>query len=428
MDAELFDLERGGESVETMLGTPPRLVRGSIYLSALLIVVGMVWAYSTSLDVVIEATGVVRPRGDLLSVQARTSGILLEAFVEEGQTVGASDVLFRIDGRETQSELERVIGRKKAVDKQLSALRASRATLIEQQGAELERDQIGARTAQGEFRKAKLGEEQAAAALREVESRLGEAQTDFDQTEILAHENILSQAELKKREAQLRGVQAAIDSATAGYLIAVETMALSSEAVELWHKQTEVVSGERKQALAELDSRIDSLQEESEEVELQANKLRSALDCLSVRAPLGGTVTALMSRHAGEMVRTGDTLARIAVEGVPWVVEALVTNRDIGALQARIGGPVKLKIDAFPYREYGTVEGRVLEVSPDSIAHEGLLSGFKVEVGLDSLQLARGAKEGRIGLGMTATVEIWVAKERILSLLFKGIRGRIAFD
>lgn len=428
MQERLVDLEKGGEAAEMVLGKPPKLLRSSIYLLAGLIAAGIVWAYFSVVDIVITAPGVVRPKGDLLKVQSLVSGRLLEVRVQEGEAVKEGDLLFRIDGKETETELEKALSRQEGGKKQVDALRSSRGTLVLQQQAELERDEVGLRTAFGELEKARRGQDQAAAGVREAEARVAEAQADYDRTKKLADEQVLSQAELQKKEAALKSAQASRDSAAASHRIAEQSVTLSEQGLELRGKQSAVSAEERKRALADLDSRIVALEEDGKGASLEAEKLRTALGHLEVRAPASGTVTSITTKNAGEVIRSGDPLALIAPEGAPWIVEAIVSNRDAGPLRQKIGGRVKLKIDAFPFRDFGTLEGRLLEVSPDATTHEKLGMVFKVQVGMDSLLLKRGRKEGKVGLGMTATVEIVREEERILLLLFKEVRDRVSYD
>lgn len=428
MSEKLVDLEHGGEAAEMVLGKPPRLLRSSIYIMVGLILTAIVWAYLGTIDIVITAPGVVRPKGDAVKVQSLASGRIVSVKAKEGDEVRAGDLLFVLDGKELQAELDKAQGRRDALEKQLEKLRTSHGDLVQQQSAEFQRDEIGIAAAKGEWEKAKRSREHAEAGVREAASRLREAQDDYDRSKRLAEQQVISQAELQKKENALAGAKASQESAAASLRIAEQEVSLVEQALALKRKQAEISAEERKRTMSDLDSRILALSEEAQGYRHEAEKLRVSLDHLEVRAPAEGTMTSIAFKNTGEVVRSGDTLAAVAPKGVPWIVEALVSNKDAGPLRQKIGGRVKLKFDAFPFRDYGAVEGKLLEVAHDAASQDKLGMVFKVQVGMDSLDLKRGRREGRVTLGMTANAEIVKEEERILFLLFREVRDRVSYD
>jgi multidrug efflux pump subunit AcrA (membrane-fusion protein) len=82
-----------------------------------------------------------------------------------------------------------------------------------------------------------------------------------------------------------------------------------------------------------------------------------ALAQTAVTAPVGGVLTELAVRGEGAVLQPGQTVGAVAPEGAPLVARAYLPNRDIGWV--RPGLPAKLKLDAFPFQDYGTVPGTV---------------------------------------------------------------------
>ena len=51
-------------------------------------------------------------------------------------------------------------------------------------------------------------------------------------------------------------------------------------------------------------------------------------------------------------------------DGTPLIVEATLSNEDIGYVKA--GQDVEIKVDTFPFQKYGSLKGKLVWVSPDS--------------------------------------------------------------
>ena len=79
------------------------------------------------------------------------------------------------------------------------------------------------------------------------------------------------------------------------------------------------------------------------------------------------------------------------------------------------GLPAKLKFDAFPYQDYGVVESRVVEVSPDSQEDKDHNSFYKVTI----LPLNHPFK---IRPGLTLSAEIITERRTVMSLILEPFR------
>ncbi len=91
---------------------------------------------------------------------------------------------------------------------------------------------------------------------------------------------------------------------------------------------------------------------------------RTAL--LQIRAPVDGTVEQLQVHTVGGTVEPAQPLLTIVPLDDALVAEAQVENRDIGFV--RVGQPVAIKVEAFPFTEYGVLQGTVTSVGRDGVA------------------------------------------------------------
>jgi hemolysin D len=79
--------------------------------------------------------------------------------------------------------------------------------------------------------------------------------------------------------------------------------------------------------------------------------------------------------------------------------------------------PVKLKFDAYPFQDYGIVEGTLTFISPNSEIREtpqGKLELYIVEVTMKKNYINALNKRVFLAPGQTATAEIIVRKRRII--------------
>jgi hypothetical protein len=84
-------------------------------------------------------------------------------------------------------------------------------------------------------------------------------------------------------------------------------------------------------------------------------------------------------------------------------------------------------IDTYDYQKYGTVQGTVCFISPDSGTGAGQRGAFYlVKIAVEEEEIGRGELRGAVKLGMAGQVEIVNGRESILGLLVKKIRQSIS--
>lgn len=171
----------------------------------------------------------------------------------------------------------------------------------------------------------------------------------------------------------------------------------------------------------EQQNRIARLQSEITAAEL-------SLQNTTITSPVSGIITTLDARSTGAVLQAGQTVATIAPSGARLVAEAQLSNRDIAFIET--GLPAKLKFDAFPYQDYGAVEGTVIAVSPDAQVDKESGSFYKVTIAPQQTAIEAKGKSIQLRPGLTLTADIVTERKSILSLLLepfrqlKGERGK----
>jgi hemolysin D len=138
-----------------------------------------------------------------------------------------------------------------------------------------------------------------------------------------------------------------------------------------------------------------------------------------LRASVAGEVQQLALHTVGGVANAGDTLLVIVPDGPTLEVEALVLNKDIGFVQE--GQLAAVKLDAFPFTRYGSLEGEVVTVGQDSVPHELFGPVYPVRVRVQRNDIRVDGRTVRLSSGMAATVEVRTGARRIIDFLLSPV-------
>lgn len=388
------------------------------------------WLTFGHVDIVASAPGRLIPADNVKLIQPAEPGIVRAIAVRDGQHVRAGQVLVELDP--TISTAEAVQAEKALEKAQLDAARL-RAVLGALDGGglvfhappgtppEVARTQVSLARAQLDDVRAsaythRADGASAAAARSEAmiqAAKLTETLPLLDQ-QIAANEALLEKgyvAKLKVIEMRRQRLVAARDRDAA--------LATARKA----SAQIDVSSGNMAQSAAEVRAKIlaDLAQAESEarqrHEELTKASQRSRLQRLA--SPVDGTVTQLAIHTLGGVVEATKPVMVVVPSGGTLVAEVKILNRDIGF--ARVGQPVAVKLEAFPFTRYGTIPGRLLQIGSDASEDEKLGLIYTARVALMRSTILRDGSEVRLSPGMSATADIRTGSRSLLSYLLSPI-------
>lgn len=142
-----------------------------------------------------------------------------------------------------------------------------------------------------------------------------------------------------------------------------------------------------------------------------------------LRAPVDGTVQQLAIHTVGGVVQPAQVLLVVVPAASEVEVEARVLNKDIGFV--REGQRVRVKFDAFPFTDYGLIEGSVETISRDAIEDERLGLVYSARIRLDRNYIQIGPRRQPIGHGLSVQAEIRTGRRRIIRYLLSPISQRV---
>lgn len=190
----------------------------------------------------------------------------------------------------------------------------------------------------------------------------------------------------------------------------------------LIQKQAEkrTIQLEAQQRIQQMEVEITQLQAKIAETKNLLNNARAKLVERFLYAPVDGIVSSLNIRNIGEVVQPGQTIAEMSPHNVPLVLSANLVNQEAGFVKT--GMPVQVKLDAYPYQDYGIVPGKVISISPDAKPDERLGPIYRVEVALDRNYVTAKHQKITFKAGQTASADIIIRRRRIADILLEPFR------
>jgi multidrug efflux pump subunit AcrA (membrane-fusion protein) len=404
---------------QALLARSPRVAHGTVILLVGLLGTALAWAALTQADLVVRASGRVRPlatpqkvfnsaRTDVLS--ASTGGRVVAVSVREGDEVHEGDMLVQLDTERLDKDIAR---RKQALVAAEDEL--ARVTRLEElSAAQSEEARIKAQAelahAEEELLRAK---QRQAADVRLAEVELSSAKDNEERLGRVGY-GAAAPAELVAAAARVRSAKEQLEKAK---------LPIDDGKVKVLRQVLAVIDKEAAVKRGELALRRVAKQGEIDAARIELSALELERQHAVLRAPLGGVVTR-GDVQVGDVLEAGKPVMEIA-EQKGFLFEVTVPSEEVGHLQP--GMAARIKLDAYDYQRYGTLSGTVASISPDSSVVEGRpTAAYLVKIAVDGDEVGRGELHGRVKLGMAGQADVVTDQESLLALLVKRIRQTIS--
>jgi hemolysin D len=419
---------------------PSPLRRTILHLVLALFATAVAWSVFGRLDIIAVAAGKIVPQSHIQIVQPAEGGIVRELLVKEGDEVGAGQILARMDASLAEADLATLKNELQRQSMQLRRIAAELAGIPPVRQASDPADlyqQVHAQYAAR--REAHLD------AIAAERALLARAHADLQAAR--AHHAKLVQTVPMYRE-QAEGWEALAQEGYAGRLVALERKRLYIESYQDLETQTHALNG-LQAAIVQSEKRIShisssyrqQLHDERVEAEGVYRRLRQEWEkqahrrgLLELRAPQAGLVKDLATHTPGSVVSPGAIVMTLVPHNVPLEAEVWVSNRDAGFVER--GQPVRIKLNAYPFHQYGMLEGEVRHISPDSSdpraradadRSETAVAGlsYRAVISLKTPYLEAHGTRYRVTPGMQVVGEIHLGTRTVLQYLLSPIRKAV---
>jgi multidrug resistance efflux pump len=416
----ILDLADCAEFRQALQARPPRIIHGTALLLIGLLGTALVWSAVTQADLIVRASGRVRPvtslikvfvpgRGDMSSVSF--GGRVVEVNVQPGDEVKKGDVLLRLDTARLDNEIAKRKRTIRAGEDELAQLDCQKGLLARHY--KVARAKAKAELAQAieDVRQAK---ERQVADVRQAKLDLKGAEYEATQ---------LRQLVPSRAAAPLELVRATVRVGEAKEKLAKFKLPVDDGKVKILRQALELVEKEYALRCNELEMKRGIKQSEVQAAGKDLANLELERKQAVICAPLEGVV-ATGELKVGDYLEPGKQVVEIA-EQKGFRFEVAVQSEDVAHL--RVGMPARIKLDAYDYQKYGTLDGTVCFLSPDSTVGDGQRTAtYIVKIELHKDEVGRGDLRGRVKLGMAGQAEIITDRESLLVLLLKKLRQTIS--
>lgn len=438
---------------------------------------GIGWACLAKIEQVVPAVGQLKPEAAVKEVQAPINGVVKAVYIKDGQAVKPGDLLLTFESAATLSELnslnkirntlirENEIYRKLMsasqgtesellfLSGQLSAesaflLKSRRALVAENQllrsqlgntaispGAGIDERQLlavakkeldsRAKAADLEVEKTRKQLTQTQVKLKDTKNSLAIQNKILSKIKTLVEQGGISQLQYLNQQQEVQNKIAEVAQ------LEEEEKRLKFDIDKRKEELTNTVAssdknilekiGSNKQRIAEIDSQFMRIILDNEQRLAETNsKISQAqlnVKYQELRAPLSGTIFDLQAKNPGFVANYNQKLLQI----VPMdnlIAEVFITNKDIGFV--RKGMKVDVRIDSFPFSEFGDIKGELVDIASDALPPDQTHQFYRFPARVRLTQQYLKLQDRQISLqsGMSITANIKVREERTVISLF----------
>ena len=369
-----------------------------IWLLVSLVVVFIAWASYFEIDQTVRSTGQVILSARTQVVQTADGGVLKQLHTREGQAVKAGQLLAVLEKERAQAGL----------DESLARLMALKAAQVRAKAEIAQQDPVYGPEFNDfpEFVQAQTG------------LHFQKKQTLEEEIQLTMDAMRMAEAEKSMNENLLR----------TGDGSELDVLRAKRQVTELQSRITATKNKYLQDARAELTRIEDELASQAQ----RRNGAESVLSHTDVKAPMDGIVKSVKIFTLGGVLRPGDELMQIAPVGDAVFIEAKIQPADVAQLVP--GQPVSVSLDSFDVSVYGSLQGELVDISPDSLSENTLagmpavhpLTGqalvyYKVNIKIAKEQV--NPKSGLIEIkpGMTAGIDIKTGTRSLMTYLLKPV-------
>jgi len=397
----------------------------------------IIWASIAKIDEFTSGNGKVIPSSKIQVVQYFDTGIVSDILAKEGQFVKRGDSLMKIDitrfqasFEETQENIFSLKTAKIRLEKELNTnYKGSYHKLIcpnklKKQASQYVRNQEriyknkfferknSLKVIQLQYRQKKQELTEIYSKVKELKKSLKFVKTQQSIIERMVRSGSKSKVELlniKKEYNSIRGnLNAAVLSIPRTKLSIQESSAQIEEKLQFFKSEISI----------ELQEKISEIKK----IEARLVTDNDRLEKTVIKSPVNGIIKQINVNTIGGVIRSGEDLIEIVPESKILLIEAKIDPKDIAFINPTL--KVLVKLTAYDFSIYGGLEGKIIEISADSIKDMESKKGksfYKIVVQTNKNYLEHNGEKLIIIPGMIAKVDIVTGKKTIMDFFLKPI-------
>ena len=461
---------------------PVILQQSSIWSRAILWVLmgvttaAVVWASVAKIEEAIPAQGKLEPLGAVKNIQAPVGGVVKAIYVADGQRVQQGSRLLSLDPTADVAELASLQKIRTALIQENQIYRAAirepqALTVVEQARAQrlLPKElfsltkSLTTLAAENQIYQAQLGgltsgvslnseqQERIKSNQAELNTRVAAAQSEVEQLakqlsqsqiqlaaakdnlalnqgilndfQPLATVGALSRLQYLQQKQEVRTGKSEVDQLTQEQerlkLEVSEAQSKLQNTLALSRKDLLTLIADNDKGIAELESQLSlTMVENNKRIAEIDSKLRQTelnLKYQEIQAPVSGTVFDLQAHTPGFVTNSTEPILKIVPDDA-LTAKIFITNRDIGFIKE--GMKVDVRIDSFPFSEFGDVKGELVWIGSDALPPDQIRSlyTFPAKIRLDRQSILINGRAVPLQSGMSVSANIKVRNRTVMSI------------
>ncbi len=410
-------------------------------------------------DVVIAARGKLEPVSQSQAVQSKLGGVVTTVLVKEGAAVKRGQLLMQFDKTSQQNQFRTLLVQRNQLLKETAVLRLARqgkpiATLRQLTGtippelmnqvqmrlllqAQLSGNTSGLSPEQYQrfaLFQQQLRDRQSISQIQgdtvqtqiaETETQLAKAEFQFqverkllNQMTPLMEQGAISRTDFLRRAVDVNTLQSQLNqNRLQKRKLQLSRLQAQAESRQVMTDTFQELQGQLAQLDAQFDGTIKTNQRQLIQINAQLNQLQTDLKNQDLRSPVDGIVFNLGPKLPGMVVKPGQELLQV-VPNESLIARVQVANSDIANIQT--GTPVEVRIDAYPFTEFGSVDGVITKVSREALSPNPQApeqTAFPVEIKLQHQFLSRKTERHPFVPGMTVVANLKVRQRAPISYI-----------
>ena len=353
-----------------------------------LLIGAIIWASVSEIDVVVTASGSTQPIGNINVIKSYTSGTVRSINISEGKFVNQGDILIELNTEALEIDVNQLQHQKEILEAQQEIYKK----IID--GNDLAEVDVNSYSDE----------------LKSYIQSIIDSNSEYKNS-LKNYENEKTAAEINKEMAVLQLEQ----YQNYGTDHQIRTQELSIRQYTLAVKNTELqISNLKLQYSSQVNSTLSEINSKINEICVSLENYKLSVGYQNITAPVSGYVNSVEVNTLGETVTSAQQLLTIVPDNTPNEMLCYVKNADIANIE--IGMEAEIKLEAYPYNKYGTVNGMVKYISPSSFVNEQLGNVYIVKLEIDSSN-----ENISVISGLSGMVEIKVDKRTVMDYFLEPI-------
>lgn len=348
------------------------------------------WSFWAELDQVSRAPGQVIPTGRIQVIQSTDGGQIERILVREGDIVKKSQLLVELDDVKLRASVGEAQGKVASLMSSMARINAELfdKPLVFPQEVQAFPEFVSNQTMLYNKRRQALQDQ-----ISSLRQMLGLMKQELDMNMPLLEQGDVARSDVLRLQ---RGVSD-----------------LQSQMVNVRNKYLQDLQAEYTKTEEDLVTAREVLAQRSD-----------ALRDTKIRAPVNGIVKNIKLTTVGGVLRPSDEVMTIVPTGEELILEVKMSPKDIAYV--RVGQSASVKFDTYDSSIYGSGEGKVDYISPDTLTEQtpsGEATYYRVHIRVDTRPMKPHVAGEKIEIspGMTATAEIQTGRNTVWKYLTKPI-------